>query len=52
MSRRPVTNAMAAGARKLGAEIYRRTRVMDIKRLPTGEWHVITDQGKIGASMW
>ncbi|MGE3877238.1 MAG: FAD-dependent oxidoreductase [Parvibaculaceae bacterium] len=42
-----VTNAMAAGARQLGAAIYRRTRVTDIKRLPSGEWQVITDQGNI-----
>jgi len=42
-----VTMAMAAGARKLGAEIYRRTRATDIKRLPTGEWQVVTDQGTI-----
>jgi len=42
-----VTNAMATGARKLGATIYRRTRVTDIKRLPTGEWRVFTDQGNI-----
>ncbi len=42
-----ITNAMAAGARKLGAEIYRRTRVMDIKQLPSGEWNVITDKGNI-----
>ena len=42
-----ITNAMAAGARKLGAEIYRRTRVMDIKLLPSGEWRVITDKGDI-----
>jgi dimethylglycine dehydrogenase len=42
-----ITNAMAAGARKLGAEIYRRTRVMDIKLLPSGEWNVITDKGNI-----
>ena len=42
-----VTNAMAAGARKLGAEIYRRTRVCDIKRLASGEWRVITDKGEI-----
>ena len=42
-----VTNAMAAGARKLGAEIYRRTRVTDIKLLPTGEWLVVTDKGNI-----
>ncbi len=42
-----VTNAMAAGARKLGAEIYRRTLVTDIKQLKTGEWQVITDKGNI-----
>ena len=42
-----VTNAMAAGARALGAEIYRRTRVTDIKRLSTGEWRVLSDQGDI-----
>ena len=42
-----VTNAMAAGARQLGAEIYRRTRVTDIKLLATGEWRVMTDQGDI-----
>ena len=44
-----VTNAMAAGARQLGAEIYRRTRVTDIKRLATGEWRVMTDHGDIVA---
>jgi dimethylglycine dehydrogenase len=42
-----VTLAMAAGARQSGAEVYRRTRVSDIKLLPTGEWQVITDQGDI-----
>ncbi len=42
-----VTLAMAAGARQLGAEIYRRTRVTDIKLLPTGEWQVITEAGNI-----
>ena len=42
-----ITNAMAAGARQLGAEIYRRTRVMDINLLPSGEWNVITDKGNI-----
>ncbi len=42
-----ITNAMAAGARQKGAEIYRRTRVMDIRQLPTGEWEVITDHGNI-----
>ena len=42
-----ITNAMAAGARQLGAEIYRRTRVMDIKLLPGGEWRVFTENGTI-----
>jgi dimethylglycine dehydrogenase len=42
-----ITNAMAAGARKLGAEIYRRTRVTDIKLLPNGEWRVFTEHGNI-----
>jgi dimethylglycine dehydrogenase len=42
-----VTNAMAAGARQLGAEICRRTRVEDIRLLKTGEWQVITDKGNI-----
>jgi len=42
-----ITNAMAAGARKLGAEIYRRTLVTDIKLMPSGEWEVITDHGNI-----
>ena len=42
-----ITNAMAAGARKLGATIIRRNRVMDIKLLPNGEWRVFTEQGNI-----
>ncbi len=42
-----ITNAMAAGARKLGAEIYRRTRVTDIKPLANGEWRVFTENGNI-----
>ena len=48
-----ITNAMAAGARKLGAEIYRRTRVTDIKLLPNGEWQRVHRQGQHrSASMW
>ena len=42
-----ITNAMATGARKLGAEIYRRNRVMDVKLLGNGEWRVFTEQGTI-----
>ena len=43
------TNAMAAGARGGGAEIYRRNRVVDIGRRPDGAWEVITEQGSIVA---
>lgn len=42
-----VTNAMAAGARAKGATIHRRCRVTDIRRLASGEWEVITDNGSI-----
>jgi dimethylglycine dehydrogenase len=42
-----VTNAMAAGARSRGATIYRRCRATDIRRLPSGEWEVVTEQGTI-----
>ena len=41
------TNAMAAGARQGGAEIYRHTRVTDTRRRPGGEWEVVTDKGSI-----
>lgn len=44
-----VTNAMAAGARRSGAEIVRRTRVTDIERMPSGEWRVVTEAGDIVA---
>jgi dimethylglycine dehydrogenase len=42
-----VTNAMASGARRLGATIYRRTRATDVKLLPNGEWLVVTQAGDI-----
>jgi dimethylglycine dehydrogenase len=41
------TMAMAAGARALGAEIYRRTRVTGISLLESGEYLVATEQGGI-----
>ena len=40
-------NAMAAGARQLGATIVRRNRVTGINRLPSGEFEVVTDQGNV-----
>jgi len=39
--------AMARGARKGGAEIYSRNRVVDINQLPNGEWELVTEQGNI-----
>ena len=41
------TNAMALGARKAGAEIYRHNRVVEIKQLSSGEWELNTEKGKI-----
>ncbi len=41
------TQAMAAGARQGGAEIYRHNRVTDVRRTPNGEWQVVTEKGPI-----
>ena len=41
------TNAMAIAARKAGAEIYRHNRVLEINKLSSGEWEIITEKGKI-----
>lgn len=43
------TNAMAAGARQLGAEISRHNRVTDMTQRPDGRWEVITEKGRIVA---
>jgi dimethylglycine dehydrogenase len=40
-------NALAKGARDMGATIVRRNRVTDIERLPGGEWQVVTEQGNV-----
>ncbi|MEP1772884.1 MAG: FAD-binding oxidoreductase, partial [Anderseniella sp.] len=42
-----VTQAMAAGARKLGAKIIRHCRASNIVQLPNGEWKVSTEHGDI-----
>ena len=44
-----LTNAMARGARNMGARIIRHNRVTDIKPLPSGEWQVVTENGVIRA---
>ncbi len=43
------TNAMAAGARRLGAQVVRHNRVIDMSRLTDGRWEVITEKGRIVA---
>jgi dimethylglycine dehydrogenase len=42
-----LTQALARGARMLGAEIHRNTTVTGIRQLPSGEWQVHTDNGDI-----
>ena len=42
-----VTQAMAAGARNNGAEIYRQTEVCSMQQRASGEWQVDTNQGRI-----
>jgi len=42
-----VCNALAQGARQMGATVVRRNRVVDIKRRENGEWQVFTEQGNI-----
>ncbi len=39
--------AMAKGARQLGAEVIRHNRVIDVKQLASGEWQITTEQGTI-----
>ena len=41
------TQAMATGARLMGAEIYRFNRVTDTKQKANGEWQVVTEKGTI-----
>ena len=44
-------NALAKGARDMGATIARRTRVTDVKQRASGEWEVVTDQGNVVCEM-
>ena len=44
-----VTHAYAKSAQIGGAEIVRKTRVIDLKARPDGSWDVITDQGNVHA---
>ncbi len=40
-------NALAKGARDMGASIIRHNRVLDINPLPSGEWEVVTEKGTV-----
>ena len=42
-----VTQALAAGARRLGARIVRRCRATNIERHASGEWRVSTERGDV-----
>ncbi len=42
-----LTQALARGARMMGAEINRHTAVLGIARLPGGDWLVRTDKGDV-----
>eukprot|EP01041_Mallomonas_annulata_P039755 gene39755-63510_t len=44
-------NAMAIGARNMGAEIVRKNRVVGIDALPDGQWRVRTEQGDVIAEI-
>ena len=44
-------NALAIGARNLGAKIVRKNRVTGLTQLPTGEWDVATEQGVVRAEI-
>ncbi len=42
-----LTQALATGARNMGAKIHRFTTVLSIEQLPDGMWKVCTDKGDI-----
>ena len=46
-----LTQALAAGARRMGAEIRRFTRVVGLAQMASGEWRVTTDKGEIVAGI-
>ncbi len=44
-------NALAKGARAMGAGIMVRNRVVDIKQRQSGDWEVVTEQGNVICEM-
>lgn len=46
-----ICNALAIGARQMGAKIVRKNRVTSLTQLPSGEWDVETEQGTVRAGI-
>lgn len=46
-----LTQALARGARALGARVLRHTRVTGLEQQPGGEWRVHTDKGEVRAEI-
>ena len=46
-----ICNALAIGARQMGAKIARHNRVTGLTQLPGGEWDVATEQGTVRAEI-
>ncbi len=42
-----VTQALAKGARRMGADIVTRNRVLEINLRASGDWEVVTEQGSV-----
>ncbi len=46
-----ICNALAIGAKNMGATIMRKNRVTGLTQLPSGEWDVETEQGTVRAEI-
>jgi dimethylglycine dehydrogenase len=46
-----ICNALAIGAKNMGAKIVRKNRVTGLTQLPSGEWDVATEQGTVRAGI-
>lgn len=46
-----ICNALAIGAKQMGAKIVRKTLVTGLTQLASGEWDVMTDQGTVRAGI-
>jgi dimethylglycine dehydrogenase len=46
-----ICNALAIGAKNMGATIVRKNRVTGLTQLPSGEWDVETEQGTVRAEI-